>query len=167
MIGESIEAGSRRPPLPKDSEHVVFFRSSWLRPNARLRSNAFSRSAGNCIRFRRIGKPPSSNPIAYSQFAAVDNRKKWFVNKFMPASLFERTPTTEQSGGHLPRVFHDLSVSAALSHMCASLSFRHGTAPRALSLRITRALVTSSVFFASHVLCGSRVPAFSKWQAET
>ena len=151
MIGESIEAGSRQAPAGQGLRACGLLRSNWLRPNVRLRSNAFSRSAGNCIRFRRIGKPPSSNPIAYSQFAAVDNRKKWFVNKFMPASLFERTPTTEQSGGHLPRVFHDLSVSAAPSHCVLASPFRHGTAPRALSWRITRALVTSFVFFASHV----------------
>jgi len=167
VIGESIEAGSRRPPLPKDSEHVVFFRSSWLRPNARLRSNAFSRSAGNCIRFRRIGKPPSSNPIAYSQFAAVDNRKKWFVNKFMPASLFERIPKTELSGGHLPPVFpRFVRVCRSFSYVCTS-PFRHGGCASCAQLANYSRLVTSLVFFASHVLCGSRVPAFSKWQAET
>src|SRR2546421_12985900 len=95
----------------------------------------------------------------------MDNRKNWFVNKFMPASLFERIPKTELSAGTFLGYFHDLSASAALSHMCATSPFRHGGCASCAQLANYSRLVTSLVFFASHVLCGSRVPAFSKWQA--
>jgi hypothetical protein len=120
VIGETIEAGSGSAASVKGSIACGLFTSNRSRPNIRLRLNAFSRSSGNCIRFRRIEKlrPSILLPVPNSQWTiariglSINLCQHRYLKGFRKPSYLAAT---------FLRYFHDLSVPAALAHMVLPL----------------------------------------------